>query len=108
MWRPGSGIQTHGAFSFVGSRPGDTYRLYTATYTGGALIETAIPDEVRADVSYVMGLIWSPDGESLIVHGQRGDETSSLWRLSVDPHTLQTRVVFIGSSREAVSSRLRC
>ena len=88
VWHPDSR-----RVSFVGSRPGDTYRLYTATHTGGALIETAIPDEVRADVFYVLGSIWSPDGGSLIVHGLREDETSSLWRLLVNPHTLQTRGV---------------
>lgn len=75
--------------SFAASRDAAGYHIFTVPASGGALVETVVPAAFRDEDFYLSGFAWAADGRSLILHGLRLDQTSSLWRLSVDPQSLQ-------------------
>jgi Tol biopolymer transport system component len=75
--------------SLIASRPGHPASLFTLPIEGGAPVETPMPSEVL--LNHLVQATWAADGRSVHVVEWRTDGTMDVWRLSLDPKTLQVQ-----------------
>jgi Tol biopolymer transport system component/DNA-binding winged helix-turn-helix (wHTH) protein len=75
--------------SVVAARPGHPASLFTLPIEGGALVETRMPSGVL--LNHLVQSSWAADGRTVYVVEWRTDGTMDVWRLSLDPKTLQVQ-----------------